>query len=288
MNPVDFSRLRDPSPTPASELCDCGGSALMLMTMGGFARNPIFCLICEGEVEPTHLGLTQLEVDAVANWRTAYGAVDALELDSRAYEVWAQSELTRVDSPINQEAFELVRILERRRPTYFNFWQGDEVYERCPVGGEPLTAVDGNPGRTVCQRHRIVVLGSRPLRDDLRTRARPVVPHNATDGPRIVACCVRCIVVNDGYLYEERITFWQTNDMDVAQRRALRDAREYADNIGGVALAFTQCYGMDELPDEDAIEVFSLIRQSDLPPHEYIDRYFSTGTEFTQRDNWDA
>ena len=128
------------------------------MSLAGFAYNPIRCLICGGEVDPERLGLTQSEVDAVANWRFAYGAVDALELDSGAYEEWARGELTRVDSPINQQAFEVVRILDRHRPTYFNFWQGDEVYERCPVCDEALTAMDGNAGIGVCESHRIVVL----------------------------------------------------------------------------------------------------------------------------------
>jgi len=130
------------------------------MSLGGLAYNPIFCLICRGEVDPERIGLEQSEVDAVANWRYVYGAVDALELDSGDYEKWAQDELTRHDSPINRKAFEVVRILERHRPTYFNFWQGDNTYEACPVGGDPLRPAEGNPGIFLCEEHRVAVLRS--------------------------------------------------------------------------------------------------------------------------------
>lgn len=132
----------------------------MLMSLGGLGFNPLFCMVCRGEVDPESLGLDQEEVDSIANWRSVYGAVDALELHSGDYEAWAQSELQRISSPINAQAFEVIRMLTRHRPAYFNFWQGDNVYESCPVGGDPLRPVDGAPGRAVCDEHRVVVLRS--------------------------------------------------------------------------------------------------------------------------------
>ena len=102
--------------------------------------------------------MSQAEVDAVANWRYVYGAVDALELDSGDYEHWAQRELANGDSPVNRQAFEVVRILARRRAAYFNFRQGDRSYETCPIGDDELTPLGGNPNVAVCERHRVAVL----------------------------------------------------------------------------------------------------------------------------------
>lgn len=103
------------------------------------------------------------------------------------------------------------------------------------------------------------------------------------DGVLIVACCVRCFIHMDDNYYEERITYWKTSSMDDAHNKAAEDARRYAANVGGVALDFTECYGMDEEPTEDGVEVYSNIRQSDLSPREYIERFYDTGNEFTRK-----
>jgi hypothetical protein len=47
----------------------------------------------------------------------------------------------------------------------------------------------------------------------------------------------------------------------------------------------SQCYGFDadslEGIDVDGIEVFSLIRESDLEADDYLTKYFDTGKEIT-------
>lgn len=98
---------------------------------------------------------------------------------------------------------------------------------------------------------------------------------------------VRCIFRSelDGTSqYEERITLWRTTSMDEAIARAEADAHEYvallstppADPHEYVGLA--QAYLLADTPGDGA-EVFSLIRDSDLTPEDYLDAFFDTGAE---------
>jgi hypothetical protein len=63
------------------------------MLMWALGPNPIHCLRCNGEVEPSQLPLPSDLVDAVAHWANIEGAIERLELDSGPYEGWAQAEL---------------------------------------------------------------------------------------------------------------------------------------------------------------------------------------------------
>lgn len=102
---------------------------------------------------------------------------------------------------------------------------------------------------------------------------------------QMVSVCVRCVIQLTERDYEERITIWRTDDLDDAVAKAQAEARDYAANVGGTAIDFAQSYGSDEDPTEDGAEVFSLIRQSEMPPRQYIDHFFDTGMEFIRRDD---
>jgi hypothetical protein len=81
--------------------------------------------------------------------------------------------------------------------------------------------------------------------------------------------------------YEERVTLWRAASFGDAISRAEEEAVDYATSVGAQYLDFAQAYALDE--DEtpsDGVEVFSLMRTSDLGPSEYLDRHFATGTEF--------
>jgi hypothetical protein len=83
--------------------------------------------------------------------------------------------------------------------------------------------------------------------------------------------------------YEERITLWQAASSDEAMARAEAEAVEYADFAGATHLAdLGQAYHLADAPPRDGAEVFSLIRDSALPPTAYIERFFDTGTERSQ------
>ena len=83
-------------------------------------------------------------------------------------------------------------------------------------------------------------------------------------------------------MYEERITLWVANDFDEAVALAEEEAREYASD-GGEYLGLCQAYGLVDSVEKSGVEVFSLLRQSDLDPEEYVDAFFATGEEHEQR-----
>jgi hypothetical protein len=81
------------------------------------------------------------------------------------------------------------------------------------------------------------------------------------------------------HLYEERITLWKASDIDEAIALAEGEARTYASDAGEEYLEFCQAYALVEEPGAHGIEVFSLLRDSDLEPAQYLDAFFATGGE---------
>jgi hypothetical protein len=94
---------------------------------------------------------------------------------------------------------------------------------------------------------------------------------------------VRCLFRHHGDVYEERVTLWRAHDFAEAIELAEAEAREYAAVLSSPDgrneyIEFAQAYLLDDEPGHGA-EVFSLLRDSDLPPGEYVDRFFDTGEE---------
>lgn len=81
------------------------------------------------------------------------------------------------------------------------------------------------------------------------------------------------------YLYEERITLWKASNIDEAIERAEKEAKAYAEDGGYKFLDYSQAYWLFTPVECDGIEVFSLLRESDLEESHYIDVFFDTGTE---------
>jgi hypothetical protein len=93
---------------------------------------------------------------------------------------------------------------------------------------------------------------------------------------------VRCVfrwTEADDRRYEERITLWRAADLDAAIVRADAEAREYAENTGATYLGLAQGYETGEKELTNGGEVFSLLRESALPPAEYLDRHFDTAND---------
>jgi hypothetical protein len=83
--------------------------------------------------------------------------------------------------------------------------------------------------------------------------------------------------------YEERITLWQAVSSEEALERATAEAVEYADFAGTTYVTdFAQTYAVADAPPRDGAEVFSLVRDSALPPKTYVERFFATGQERQQ------
>jgi hypothetical protein len=81
------------------------------------------------------------------------------------------------------------------------------------------------------------------------------------------------------YIYEERITLWRAKNIDGAIRKSEAEVKRYAKECGGKYLNFIQAYWLYDEVDADGVEVFSLLRESDLTAKKYLDTYFDTGAE---------
>lgn len=85
------------------------------------------------------------------------------------------------------------------------------------------------------------------------------------------------------HLYEERITLWRAQDLDGALELAEREAKAYAAENGVEFLEYSQAYEMSDQLDTTGVEVFSLLRESNLKPSDYLDAFFDTAAERQQR-----
>ena len=102
-------------------------------------------------------------------------------------------------------------------------------------------------------------------------------------GAQVDWFAVRCIFEisanSTSRTYEERVTLWKAASAAEALARAESEAEGYAAGVEGNAyLGLAQSYHLFDEPGEGA-EVFSLMRDSELGPSEYISRFFSVGTE---------
>jgi hypothetical protein len=99
---------------------------------------------------------------------------------------------------------------------------------------------------------------------------------------------VRCVFQSEsdeGFLYEERLTLWQAKSFEDAISLAESEAAEYAQGAQIKYLGLAQaCVLADSEPPTSGAEVFSLVRDSDLAPKDYLDRFFDTGRE--RQSHW--
>lgn len=99
---------------------------------------------------------------------------------------------------------------------------------------------------------------------------------------------VRCVLLWDrrddqklDYLYEERITLWQAEGIDTAIELAESEARSNAEDSSEY-LGYSEAFALIEPVNASGVEVFSLLRESNLPPRAYLDAFFDTGRERQQ------
>jgi hypothetical protein len=84
-------------------------------------------------------------------------------------------------------------------------------------------------------------------------------------------------------LYEERIIVLKASSFDEAISEAEKEANEYADpESGTIYLEFVNVFKLYEKDIEHRTEVYSLMRESNLKPKNYLDTFFDTGTEKTK------
>jgi len=80
-------------------------------------------------------------------------------------------------------------------------------------------------------------------------------------------------------VYEERIIVVEANTFEEAIQCAESEAAEYANDNGVKYMEYALGYFMGTDRIANQTEVFSLLRESELEPEAYIDRFFDTGHE---------
>jgi hypothetical protein len=79
-----------------------------------------------------------------------------------------------------------------------------------------------------------------------------------------------------GQLYEERVTIWCAANVDDARKQAAAEGDAYAGEVGATRIDYIETYRMADPPREGA-EVWSVMRDSWLPPDEYLARFVTEG-----------
>lgn len=92
-----------------------------------------------------------------------------------------------------------------------------------------------------------------------------------------VRCLFHCVNLAPD-LYEERVTLWRADSFEEAIALAEAEAAEYAEMVDFRYIGLAQAYLLDDEVGHGA-EVYSLMRSSGLPPEEYLDTFFDTGSE---------
>jgi hypothetical protein len=86
--------------------------------------------------------------------------------------------------------------------------------------------------------------------------------------------------VHGDSLYEERVVVIEAPGEDEALSLAEAEAEAYCEGLTNCrSTGFYQSYAMNDGAVGSGVEVFSLIRESQLTPTEYLDRFFDTGDE---------
>ncbi|NEC90876.1 hypothetical protein [Streptomyces sp. SID12501] len=91
---------------------------------------------------------------------------------------------------------------------------------------------------------------------------------------------VRCVFRHRHLeVYEERVTLWVARSLGEAIAQGEAEAAAYCEDLDAVEYVdFAEAYAMFDSPGEGA-EVFSSMRESGLPPDDYVRRFFATGEE---------
>lgn len=80
-------------------------------------------------------------------------------------------------------------------------------------------------------------------------------------------------------VFEERITLWEAATFEDAVAEAEREGAAYVEGDADVILLdLAQAFRLFD-PPASGQEVFSLMRESELQPKDYLDAFFDTGRE---------
>lgn len=121
--------------------------------------NPIVCLACRGEIEPSELGFGEDLAERLFQWQAFHDCFYLLWLDSGEFESWAEAQLRDPSSPVNTRGLAARAELDAYRRAYY-WWFGsesapdDDPVAACPSCGGQLAS---RWGHRVCEPCSILV-----------------------------------------------------------------------------------------------------------------------------------
>jgi hypothetical protein len=92
----------------------------------------------------------------------------------------------------------------------------------------------------------------------------------------------------NGHAFEERVLIVRAEDFDSAIARAERISRDDYENESTIYTNYAMAFHIfDENGDAlgDGVDVFSLIRNSELPVDDYLNRFHDTGNECVHKSD---
>ena len=90
-------------------------------------------------------------------------------------------------------------------------------------------------------------------------------------------------IENSESLFEERVVLFEAGSFEEAVARAEMEAQEYcADSPDKVYLGYVNVFRLFDDAVGDRVEVYSLVRESDLSDQEYLDHFYDTCKERTE------
>jgi hypothetical protein len=101
----------------------------------------------------------------------------------------------------------------------------------------------------------------------------------------------RCAFRHDGlrpsgrrkFVYEERTILVKAASASQAIQKAEVEARRYARRLDAFYLGFVETYHLFDRRIASGVEVFSLMRSSNLSSRQFVTRYLDDGTEHRRR-----
>lgn len=156
----NFSRFSPPPVTPKDERCHCAGQKPTVL-MNALGYNPIACVNCNLERDPSSFDWGPEILDEIVRWNTRYGSIFRLWLDSGAYEDWASGQLADLQSAANATGRVIVKKITTAAPCYYRLFQDAEAEKArptrtCPACGKKLTRVVSKFPQLACEDCRLI------------------------------------------------------------------------------------------------------------------------------------
>lgn len=156
-----YSRLRPHQATAEVEICHCSILEGIILR-DSFSDNPLYCIKCNGEVEPSRIGFDEKLAEEIARWLNVYHSLYMLWLDSGEYEQWSCQRLSDIHGSVHKDGRDVVNQLSEYKPAYY-FWFVDtenmmpEDIVVCPFCSNQLTPYQNRMKGRICEPCKIIV-----------------------------------------------------------------------------------------------------------------------------------